>query len=641
MINKFITKLLRNKWLFVKTAVLMLVLCFVASLEYQTLVMMLLLFVWRKKISRWCVFSSKKWGRTVARHSWKLLMALLVVQFWIALPRYRMGSDDRLQLYYVSEQGERVSTPISHWLFNALVPEEEVMNLGVWGARYGGSLLEKFGIGGGMAEQFKNDDAQGKISNFYKPYRSLDLKGLSLVSGTTSQIFNDFGIRSRTKSVYVLRPTSYDAEKTYPVVFFCHGYLGNWKLYQGLFAGMDDCFVVSCGTEGLSGIFAYDDISGLLNQIIPMLEREGHKINHEALYLVGLSNGGTACEVAQSSFPNRFKSITYISTGIHHTSKTRSTINLIGGGKDPSSSTMYPAYRTLKKNGTKANILWYDDESHFVLINKVGDIMSFIMHDVGASRAEAQTSLLEGIQNALLLTSLCHLLPVFYPLIFFGLLLGLSLYILAFLLCVFVLYRVVLAILFALQKQMLKNAPTDGEKKWMQWTGNAQRHVSAFSFKKAFRWFFRVIKKSFLAWIWYMKRYWLPILFLWAVSIYAFNRFESIYYFGGDWDNFMFHDEKDIGKCLGINNFPMCHVIEKYYEEGGNLKETVTFDTDDYVHYIKKLSNKVDKDSLWEESCWNEGEFTYYPDSLHIPNGLNYLIITFMEGERTFTISYK
>lgn len=614
---------------------LLLALWFVNSLEYKTIAMMLLTFVWRKKLMRWCIFSRKRWGRTVAKHSWQVVMAVLVVLLWISLPRYRTGSDDRLQLYYLDDQGERISTPIGHWLFNALVPEEEIMNIGVWGARLGGDWAERLGVGGIMAEQFRNDDAQGKINNFYAPYRSLDEKGLSLVSGTTSQAFNDFGIGDKTKAVYVLRPTSYSKEKTYPVVFFCHGYLGNWKLYQGLFADLDDCLVVSCGTDGLSGIFTHDDISGLLNSIIPMLEREGYNIDQGAVHLIGLSNGGTACEVAQSSFPNRFKSITYISTGIHHTGKTRSTINLIGGGKDPSSSTMYPAYRALKKNGTNTNILWYDDESHFILVNKVSMIMSFIMHDVGAGRSDEHVSWIDGVKNFLTLFSLGNLLLMFYPFVIVCLAFVSPIYIFHLLLFAVICYYVLTAIILSLLKLVGKRIRV------LRWAVKLKKRTGGISLKKCSKLFFSILKKSMSAWVKYLKRYWMLILFLWFVTISVMDCYHSINYAWSDWEGFLFHNEKDISKCLGIKGFPECHVINKSYGYGYEdaTEETATFDTDNYATFIKKLSEKVGKDSLWQES-YEEGAFEYHPDSLHTPANLNWLSIRFKEGERWFTICY-
>lgn len=645
IIKNLLSTIYRNKWFVVKTLILLLMLWFVASLEYKTIVMMMLTFVWRKRIMRWCIFSRKKWGRMVARHSWKVMMALLAAQLWISLPRFRTGSDDRLQLYYLNDQGERVSTPVSHWLFNVLVPEEEIMNLGVWSARFGGGIAERLGIGGTMMEQFRDDEAQGKIDNFYAPYRNLDIKSLSLVSATTSQAFNDLSIGSKTKAVYVLRPTNYDKEKYYPVVFFCHGYLGNWKLYQGLFTGMDDCLVVSCGTKGLSGIFSHDDISGLLNDIIPMLEREGYKINQGAVHLIGLSNGGTAGEVAQSSFPNRFKSITYISTGIHNTGKTKCTINLIGGGKDPSSSTMYPAYRTLKKNGTKANILWYDDESHFVLVNKVSEIMSFILHDAGLSRTDASYSRFNNIEIILISAALGNLILVSYPCFLVSLSLYPGVYILLLLLGISVIYYGGIGILNALLLLVLSRTPK-GEKRIrvLRWMCKIQRLLHFNPLKRFSKWFFRIFfKKGIRIWRWYLRRYWLPIMLLWFASISIGTYYQNINYDSTEWDGFKFHDERDIGKCFDIKGFPKCHVISKHYQEGDydycGTCETVTFDTDDYARFIKKLSDKVDKDSLWDS--YSDGVIYYSPDSAHTPKGLDCFRFSFDEGNRRFTIMYN
>jgi hypothetical protein len=52
---------------------------------------------------------------------------------------------------------------------------------------------------------------------------------------------------------------------------------------------------------------------------------------------MGLSNCGSAVNVAYNGFSKKFKTITFISTGIHQTYPISSMVLLIGGGEDQSS----------------------------------------------------------------------------------------------------------------------------------------------------------------------------------------------------------------------------------------------------------------------------------------------------------------
>ena len=105
-------------------------------------------------------------------------------------------------------------------------------------------------------------------------------------------------IGSEYDGVYITKPSGYDETKKYPVVFFAHGYLGSWELYQGLFSRLNDCFVVSIGTRDMSGIFSYQDINKVFTKYLPLLQAEGYGVDESRLHLVGLSNGGSASNVA-------------------------------------------------------------------------------------------------------------------------------------------------------------------------------------------------------------------------------------------------------------------------------------------------------------------------------------------------------
>ena len=301
-------------------------------------------------------------------------MCMLFVAILCVHPRYRYNVNDRVRLIYQDKKGNPEYPPLSHYLFNVFVPEEEICNFGIWGARL---MPEGIPVAGWILEEFKYDSKKGNISNFYRPFKRLNRNGLFMMSGTTSQMFNMMGI-DNNQSVYLIEPKNYDKNKQYPVVFFMHGYLGNWKLYTGLFKDLENCIVLCVGTKTWSGIYTSKDIGSLFSRQIPFLENMGYKVDKNQLHIIGLSNGGSAVNVAYNEFSNKFKTITFISTGIYQTYPISSKVLLIGGGKDHSSGLLYGAYRKLKNNGTKAELFWDNDETHFIMVNKADEIIDFL-----------------------------------------------------------------------------------------------------------------------------------------------------------------------------------------------------------------------------------------------------------------------
>lgn len=195
---------------------------------------MLLALVWRKEIK-----AKKVWG-------YKAVMGVLLIVMLCVLPRYRYNTSDRVQLIYQDQNGNPEYPPITHYLVNVFLPEEDICNFGIWGTRIVPKVIP---LTNWILEEFNYDDEKGNISKFMRPYNRLNWNGLFMMSGTTSQVFNMLGLGEKTQSVYLIKPKNYDSEKIYPVVFFMHGFLGNWKLYQGVLKGLEDCIVLSVGTE--------------------------------------------------------------------------------------------------------------------------------------------------------------------------------------------------------------------------------------------------------------------------------------------------------------------------------------------------------------------------------------------------------
>ena len=62
-------------------------------------------------------------------------------------------------------------------------------------------------------------------------------------------------------------------------MFFCHGFLGNCKYYQGLLNELENCFVMSIATDSWDGIFTNDDLNSIFNIQLPFLQKMGYQID--------------------------------------------------------------------------------------------------------------------------------------------------------------------------------------------------------------------------------------------------------------------------------------------------------------------------------------------------------------------------
>lgn len=341
---------------------------------YRALLLFLLLWFCRKPIQE----------RVTNRWVWRTMLALPLVACLWTMPRYRWDTNDRVRLIYQTQKGSPMLPPVHHYIANVLVPEEVAMNLCVWGCRLMPATTVRYfykGISANLLNQFKKDDREGKMSLFYKPYDNLNWSGNYVMSGVVTQACNSI-IGSHQQSVYVIRPKNFDPKKEYPVVFFCHGLLGNWQLYSGLLMNLEDCIVMCLGTEDMSGFFTKADLNAIFSRQIPFLEQLGYKVNHSQLHLMGLSNGGSAVNRAYASFGNKFRSITFISTNVDHTEPTPARILVIAGGRDHCAPGVTGIVKKMKANGVDARILFEPEETHFMLVTRQEDCIRFLNENI-------------------------------------------------------------------------------------------------------------------------------------------------------------------------------------------------------------------------------------------------------------------
>ncbi len=326
------------------------------------------------------VLINKQWVKAKIKIPYKIIVWGLILCIFIAIPNYFQRG--RTQLIYLDKEGERISTPLHIYLINALFPEEELMNFGLKATAVlpSESLSPVFkNLGSRFIRDAQKDFWRGYAIGFYTPYNRLSLQGSNSGTFTIAQAMNEY-LGTDYNAIYITKPKNYDSDKTYPVVFFAHGYLGSWELYQGLFSQLDDYMIVSIATRNLSGIFNYNDINKVFTEYIPYLKSEGYQIND--VHLMGLSNGGSASNVALRSFSNKFKTITYISTSCDVIKHSKAKVIMIGGGKDASSSRLPSAERGLRSCGTKTAIFFDKDENHYMMVHQQGKIFEFLNNEM-------------------------------------------------------------------------------------------------------------------------------------------------------------------------------------------------------------------------------------------------------------------
>ena len=215
-----------------------------------------------------------------------------------SLPRYLPFRRDRIRHYYLNKKNKIKRTPFHHWFLNAFLPEDELCNIGI---KFSTFVAPKMGIGKGLKENLKFANANGTLKNMLRPYWRLERNFENPVSAAYVQGLNQF-FKEKNKSFYLIRPNNYNKDKTYPLVLFCHGYLGNWKLYTGVLSGLENCIIISIGTQDLSGIFLEDEVKEIHYLYIPLLQRMGYKVCLDDVTIMGLSNGRSAIDEAYKRY---------------------------------------------------------------------------------------------------------------------------------------------------------------------------------------------------------------------------------------------------------------------------------------------------------------------------------------------------
>lgn len=307
-----------------------------------------------------------------------LVLGVLCFVWIISLPRYLPFRRDLIRHYYLNKKNQIRRPPFHHWLLNAILPEEELCNIGI---KFSKIAAPKMGIGKGLRENLKFAKFNGTLKNMLRPYWKLERNFENPMSAAYVQGLNQF-LKEKNRSFYLIRPKNYNRDRTYALIVFCHGYLGNWKLYTGVLSELENCIVISIGTQDLTGIFLENEVKEIHNLYLPLLQRMGYKIQLDNITIMGLSNGRSAIGEVYKKYSHLFKNIVYISTWIKETFPISSNILIVGGDKDPSALSMINGYEAIRQSNGKAKMLMIKDATHFAIATHYKQITNFLNKEI-------------------------------------------------------------------------------------------------------------------------------------------------------------------------------------------------------------------------------------------------------------------
>lgn len=117
-----------------------------------------------------CAVVNRKWVLTgVSTSVYRIGVFVLLIAIVIAIPNYfRRG---RTRIIYINSEGHSCTTPLGAYLVNAILPEEEIMNLAV---KLNAIVPSS---GNKLVVDALHDFWTGRCWAFYRPYNRLSLQG--------------------------------------------------------------------------------------------------------------------------------------------------------------------------------------------------------------------------------------------------------------------------------------------------------------------------------------------------------------------------------------------------------------------------------------------------------------------------------
>lgn len=215
-----------------------------------------------------------------------------------------------------------------------------------------------------------------------------------------------FSGKRRTLHFYEYVPRHL-AQEPYPVLIFLHGSLGNFKAYTWVLKDIADSegYAVIAPTFGC-GNWYLDQDSSVLTAVYEHCV-EDPALDQNAIYLAGISNGGTGVTREIRSHGNRYKGFILISAVIE--SEIISSVDFVNNSAEKPFLIIHgekdrripaAAIRTregiLKNQGLSVTSHYYPEEDHFLLFSQrasvIQDIAEWLKKDIDSNKSLKATS---------------------------------------------------------------------------------------------------------------------------------------------------------------------------------------------------------------------------------------------------------
>ena len=325
---------------------------------------------WTKKSMRW-------WAGAGGATFGALLLMVVVVS--IAPPGHA-GPESNVSNEYFAGAGFR------HFALSNLVPE-------------GDQLLFGFTLMPMVDSLFTARQARELKGLTRGLYRELERdRGFQSLGSNMQSTYDDLlGRPAKAAHAFVYVPVGLDRNAPHPVLVFFHGSGGNFKVYTWILSKLADQFgfvlvAPSCGM----GNWTSGDSQHCLDIALVAAERRA-TIDHESIYVMGLSNGGKAVSQLAERQGAKFRSLIYISPVFDDDAVGANTfvsqclgrpILVISGNRDDRVPINYVAdnVRMMVGAGLSAELKTLNGADHFLMFSHRRQMLETLSAFIAAQR---------------------------------------------------------------------------------------------------------------------------------------------------------------------------------------------------------------------------------------------------------------
>ena len=235
-------------------------------------------------------------------------------------------------------------------------------------------------------------------------YRELESdRDFRALGSDMQSAYDDFlvGPASGTHA-FVYIPVGLNRREPRPVLVFFHGSGGNFKTYTRILSKLADQFsFVLVAPSGGAGNWTSEDSQRCLEVSLAAAERRA-KIDHESIYVMGLSNGGKAVSQLAQRQGAKFRSLIYISPVFDDETIGSSafvnqcqgrSILVISGDRDDRVPIYYVEdnVRKMVGAGLHAELKTLSDADHFLMFSHRSQMVQILSAHIAAQSSSKES----------------------------------------------------------------------------------------------------------------------------------------------------------------------------------------------------------------------------------------------------------